>query len=128
MVSKEKHEVLGEVPVARLVKKECADITVAQLIMYCRKYLEDYKIPVRMEFVGQIEKTILGKACGGMLLAGKCPGKKQYGSERVEKVELIIEIEEFFCFEFDAEEMDMKRLQSYQNLLELVERHENDKP
>ena len=48
------------------------------------------------------------------------------GFDSLLMVELLIEIEEFFGFEFDAEEMDMKRLQSYQNLLELVERHEND--
>ena len=42
-------------------------------------------------------------------------------------VELIIEIEEQLGFEFEAEEMDMQRLQSYQNLLELVKRHENDR-
>ena len=61
IVSGEKHEVLGEVPVARLVREEGADITAAQLITYCREYLEDYKIPVRMEFVEQIEKTSTGK-------------------------------------------------------------------
>ena len=52
-----------------------------------------------------------------------CNLKEDLGFDSLLMVELIIEIEEFFDFEFDAEEMDMKRLQSYQNLLELVEQH-----
>ena len=71
IVSGEKHEVLGEVPVARLVREEGADITAAQLITYCREYLEDYKIPVRMEFVEQIEKTSTGKILRWDISAGK---------------------------------------------------------
>ena len=71
VVSGEKHEVLGEVPVARLVREEGADITAAQLITYCREYLEDYKIPVRMEFVEQIEKTSTGKILRWDISAGK---------------------------------------------------------
>ena len=56
-----------------------------------------------------------------------CNLKEELGFDSLLMVELIIEIEEFFGFEFDAEEMDMKQLQSYQNLLELVKRHENDR-
>ncbi len=55
-----------------------------------------------------------------------CNLKEDLGFDSLLMVELIIEIEEFFDFEFDAEEMDMKRLQSYQNLLELVEQHKDE--
>ena len=56
-----------------------------------------------------------------------CNLKEELGFDSLLMVELIIEIEEQLGFEFEAEEMDMKRLQSYQNLLELVKRHENDR-
>ena len=55
-----------------------------------------------------------------------CNLKEDLGFDSLLMVELIIEIVEFFDFEFDAEEMDMKRLQSYQNLLELVEQHKDE--
>lgn len=56
-----------------------------------------------------------------------CNLKEELGFDSLLMVELIIEIEEQLGFEFEAEEMDMKRLRSYQNLLELVKRHENDR-
>ena len=55
-----------------------------------------------------------------------CNLKEDLGFDSLLMVELLIEIEEFFGFEFYAEEMDMKRLQIYQNLFELVELHENE--
>ena len=62
-----------------------------------------------------------------MLLQDKnCNLKEGFGFDSLLMVELVIEIEEQFGFEFDAEEMDMKKLQSYQNLLDLVRKHKSE--
>ena len=55
-----------------------------------------------------------------------CNLKEGFGFDSLLMVELVIEIEEQFGFEFDAEEMDMKKLQSYQNLLDLVRKHKSE--
>ena len=97
--------------------------------------VKNERVKERAENMEEQVKEILKELCRmdlteeekeRLLQEEDCNLKEDLGFDSLLMVELLIEIEEFFGFEFDAEEMDMKRLQSYQNLLELVERHEND--
>lgn len=55
------HEVLGEVPGAKIVIDNENNIGISELMDYCRENLEAFKIPVKIEIVDQIEKTYNGK-------------------------------------------------------------------
>lgn len=59
-VIKEEHELLGEVPIARIVLKyDFNDIN--SIKQYCHSKLADYKIPSRFEIVTELTKTYNGK-------------------------------------------------------------------
>ncbi|MDF2943097.1 MAG: putative AMP-dependent synthetase and ligase [Herbinix sp.] len=55
----ENHDLLGEVPVAKVVLKH--EITQSELREYCLSRLANYKVPVRFDFVKEIPKTYNGK-------------------------------------------------------------------
>lgn len=55
----EEHNLLGEVPIAKIVLK--AQITLIELKAYCTEKLADYKVPVRFDFVEDLPKTYNGK-------------------------------------------------------------------
>jgi len=57
-VISEQHELLGEMPIARVVLRENV---FTDLSNFCRKRLADYKIPFRFDFVDKIDKTYNGK-------------------------------------------------------------------
>lgn len=56
----EEHLLLGEVPVAKIVLKENVDFK-EDFRDFLQKYLSDYKIPVRFDFVDKLPKTYNGK-------------------------------------------------------------------
>lgn len=55
----EEHELLGEVPVAKVILKQA--INSNELRNYCSERLADYKIPIRFEIVDNLPKTYNGK-------------------------------------------------------------------
>ena len=58
-VVSEEHDLLGEVPIAKIVIK---DSTVQDNYRaFCANKLADYKIPIRFDFVEQLNKTYNGK-------------------------------------------------------------------
>ena len=61
-VSGEKHELLGEVPIARLVLKDSLTyINVDEIISFCYKNLSSFKQPESIKLVGKLHKTDSGK-------------------------------------------------------------------
>lgn len=58
-VLSEEHDLLGEVPIAKVVLKDELDISL--LKEYCMAYLSDYKVPRRFDIVYHLEKTYNGK-------------------------------------------------------------------
>lgn len=56
----EEHSLLGEVPVAKVVLKDSA-YSGNDFRNYLHKYLSDYKIPIRFDFVDILPKTYNGK-------------------------------------------------------------------
>ncbi len=56
----EEHSLLGEVPVAKIVLKDSA-YSGNDFRNYLHKYLSDYKIPIRFDFVDILPKTYNGK-------------------------------------------------------------------
>lgn len=55
------HEVLGTVPVADVVLKPGATLDTRALILWCRKFLSAYKVPVKLRQVEALELTASGK-------------------------------------------------------------------
>ena len=55
------HEILGEVPIAKVVVKSKSNITKQQIIAYCQNILETRKVPVDIIFCKELEKTNTGK-------------------------------------------------------------------
>jgi long-chain acyl-CoA synthetase len=55
----EEHEMMGEVPVAKIVLK--SDVSAAELKQFCSTKLADYKVPVRFDFIDSLPKTYNGK-------------------------------------------------------------------
>lgn len=55
----EEHDLLGEVPIAKVVLK--TEISEKILTEYCSNKLACYKVPVRFEFVSNLSKTYNGK-------------------------------------------------------------------
>jgi long-chain acyl-CoA synthetase len=60
-VIREEHELLGEVPIAKIVLKEDAKISEGELKNYCMDNLANYKVPSKVEFVDELPKTATGK-------------------------------------------------------------------
>lgn len=58
-VVSEKHELLGEVPVAKIVVRDSS--VSDNLRTFCADRISDYKIPIRFDCVDQLEKTYNGK-------------------------------------------------------------------
>ena len=58
-VAAERHSLLGEVPIAKLIIKNNSDLEDYRL--FSAERLADYKIPVRFEVVDQLDKTYNGK-------------------------------------------------------------------
>lgn len=64
----ERHELLGEVPVAFIVEKEATlKNHHDKLRKYCIQHLADYKIPVRFETVEELPQTATGKIKRGLV-------------------------------------------------------------
>lgn len=61
VVVSRKHEVLGEVPIAKVVLKDGISIDFKEVLEYCKKNLEPHKIPREIVAVDKIEKTYNGK-------------------------------------------------------------------
>ena len=57
----EKHDILGEVPVAKVVLHDKKNVCEKELVNYCRDYLSDYKIPTKIYFVDSLPSTSSGK-------------------------------------------------------------------
>lgn len=56
----EKHDILGEIPVARIVTDN-KDLESCHIIEYCTKFLDKHKIPKKIIFCDKLEKTYTGK-------------------------------------------------------------------
>ena len=56
----ETHDILGEIPVAKIVTDN-RNLTVYDIIGYCAKFLDKYKIPKKIIFCDELEKTYTGK-------------------------------------------------------------------
>jgi long-chain acyl-CoA synthetase len=61
VVLSEKHEILGEVPIAKIVLKENCDCTQEEIIKYCLTKLSSNKVPSKVVFCNELEKTYTGK-------------------------------------------------------------------
>lgn len=59
LVTGEKHELLGEVPVAKVIVSD--ESVLAGVRDYCSKHLANYKVPVRFDIVKYLKKTYNGK-------------------------------------------------------------------
>ena len=59
----EEDEILGEIPVAKIVINRRIDCR--ELKKYCLERLSDYKVPVRFEVVDELSKTYNGKIIRG---------------------------------------------------------------
>lgn len=58
----ESHDLMGEVPVAKIVlKDDVKGISEGELKNYCMDNLANYKVPSRVEFVNELPKTATGK-------------------------------------------------------------------
>lgn len=55
----EKHDLLGEVPIAKVVIEE--RVNLGELQKYCGENLSSYKVPIRFDNVQFLEKTYNGK-------------------------------------------------------------------
>ena len=55
------HDVLGEVPIAKVVAKEGKTIDVGKLFQYCKARMENQKLPSEIAVVQKLEKTYNGK-------------------------------------------------------------------
>ena len=71
------NEKWGEVPCAFVALKEGEELTVEELISYCREEMAGFKIPKKVVF-GPIDKTSTGKV------------QKYLLRERAEAVELVV--------------------------------------
>jgi len=61
-VSGERHELLGEVPVARVVLKNDSTCTgVDEIIRFCNKNLSSFKLPESIRLVEELPRTDSGK-------------------------------------------------------------------
>ena len=56
----EKHEILGEIPVAKIVTDN-EKLKSHDIIAYCDKFLDKHKIPKKVIFCDKLEKTYTGK-------------------------------------------------------------------
>lgn len=58
----ERHDFLGEVPIAKVVlNKEMDPIGEHELLKYCSEHMETYKVPNKIIFLKNLEKTATGK-------------------------------------------------------------------
>jgi long-chain acyl-CoA synthetase len=55
------HQTLGTLPVAAVILRQGETITARQLIAWCKESLSIYKVPVKVEFVGELPLTASGK-------------------------------------------------------------------
>lgn len=55
------HDVLGEVPIAKVVEKEGKTMDVGKLFQYCKAKMENQKLPSEIVVVQKLEKTYNGK-------------------------------------------------------------------
>lgn len=56
----EKHDILGEIPVAKIVTDD-KELKSYDIIDYCTKFLDKHKIPKKVIFCDKLEKTYTGK-------------------------------------------------------------------
>lgn len=56
----EKHDVMGEVPVAKIVLDD-DNVSVTDVIEYCKKMLDSHKVPRKIEICKKLDKTYNGK-------------------------------------------------------------------
>ena len=61
------HEIFGQVIKLNIVKTKNSDLDKAQILSYCIKNLEKFKIPSKIDFVEKIPKTDYGKVKRFML-------------------------------------------------------------
>lgn len=59
LVEGKAHDLLGEVPVAKIVLKK--EVTVLELRKFCKEKMAQYKVPVEFEIVSKLDKTYNGK-------------------------------------------------------------------
>lgn len=57
----EPHELLGEVPIAKIVLKPSCKISGAELLSFCDDNLTSYKVPKRFDICFELPKTYTGK-------------------------------------------------------------------
>jgi len=69
----------GESPVAVVVRKENASITLEELRSYCRDKLAGYKIPRTVEFVDELPRNPTGKVQKHLLEADRIGGEGRKG-------------------------------------------------
>jgi len=62
-----KHEIFGQTIKLNVIKSKNSDIDKAQILSYCMKNLEKFKIPSKIDFVKNIPKTDYGKVKRFML-------------------------------------------------------------
>ncbi len=61
-VISESHDLLGEVPIAKVVLSDnVQSITEYELIKYCSEHLENHKVPCKITFFKELERTLTGK-------------------------------------------------------------------
>lgn len=66
----EKHDILGEIPVAKIVTDN-DKLNSYDVINFCKKYLDSNKIPKRVIFCDKLEKTYTGKIIRKKEMDGK---------------------------------------------------------
>lgn len=57
----QKHKLLGEVPIAKVVLNQDFIVTKSELQRYCSRHLEEHKIPAEIVITDNLEKTYTGK-------------------------------------------------------------------
>lgn len=57
----QKHKLLGEIPIAKVVLNQDFIVTKSELQRYCSRHLEEHKIPAEIVITDNLEKTYTGK-------------------------------------------------------------------
>jgi len=63
------HEILGEAPVAHVVRREAGQASGVDIIAFCRSRLAEHKVPVAVEFHIDLPKSGAGKIAKSALLS-----------------------------------------------------------
>ncbi len=61
MVYSLENELLGEIPCAQVELQENSTVTANEILLFCKSYLADYKVPKKIVFVDKIKTSYNGK-------------------------------------------------------------------